>query len=615
MLLNGPGLGKIFNNYNLLLFLLSFLICIALTPVVRWYTKKRGLIAVPTDDRWHKNSTATMGGIAIYISIIIPLFLLADFKSAVYSLRFYNEIPYILVVLIIGITFLFILGIFDDFFNIKAHNKLVVQIIIAAIVAFLGFRLEWFQSLTVDTLITIVWIVGITNAFNLLDNMDGLCAGIGFISAIFFFIICTQSGGNLEYAYISSILAGSLMAFLFYNFHPASIFMGDSGSLIIGFTLSLLSLNPLLKESHNVVAFLAVPVLVLLVPIIDTSMVTIIRKLSKRKASVGGRDHFSHRLVFMGFGEKGAVLFLYSIAVMSGLTALFVYFEVFPSTIDVIPFLIALILLIIHLSRLRVYPEGEFTVLKDARFTPILFNLTYKRQIFAVALDLILISFSYYISYKLRFGEQYIQFFRIFLLSLPIIIACKFLAFFIVGVYRGIASYISTPDTYVIIRANILGSIMAFAGVMFFYRLEYLSKGVFIIDFLLLTSLVLASRASFRGFSEINKRKTIKGENVIIYGAGRGGELLLREILNNHSLNVKPIGLIDDDPFKIGKTLQGYPIIGTSRDIEKICKKNNISGIIVSSRQIDTNHFKNVTSFCKERGLSIKRFDMALVDL
>ena len=136
---------------------------------------------------------------------------------------------------------MFILGFVDDVIRLKPQSKLLGQILVASLIAFLGFRLQWVTSLTLDTLLTIFWIVGITNAFNLLDNMDGLCAGTGMIAAAFLAVIL--SGISLEYAQCAAILASASAAFLFYNFNPASIFMGDCGSLMIGFGISLLSLG------------------------------------------------------------------------------------------------------------------------------------------------------------------------------------------------------------------------------------------------------------------------------------------------------------------------------------------------------------------------------------
>jgi UDP-GlcNAc:undecaprenyl-phosphate GlcNAc-1-phosphate transferase len=293
--------------------ILSFLMCLALTPLVRRVAVKNGWVARPREDRWHKTPTALLGGVAIYLSTGLALVILGDFASILPHI-FRNShpagLPSIGAVIWVGMTFLFLVGLVDDFVRIKPQTKLVAQILVASGVAFLGFRLHWFESLTVDTMVTILWIVGITNAFNLLDNMDGLCAGIGCIAA--FTLAFIFEGPRPEAFFVAVILAGVLLAFLTYNFNPASIFMGDCGSLQIGFILAVLSLYFAEIKSPNNLANYAVPVMILLVPIFDTILVSSVRILSGRKASVGGRDHTSHRLVLMGFSEKRAVFFLYS---------------------------------------------------------------------------------------------------------------------------------------------------------------------------------------------------------------------------------------------------------------------------------------------------------------
>ena len=246
-------------------------------------------------------------------------------------------------------TFLFVLGLFDDFIHIKPQAKLVGQILVASLITFLGFRLHWFTSLTVDTMVTMAWIVGITNAFNLLDNMDGLCAGIALIAAVFLSFLFW--GVMPEASLVAMVLAGSLAAFLVYNFNPASIFMGDCGSLVIGFMLAVLSLY--LSETQSTLVFsnFVVPVMLLLVAIFDTTLVTFIRLLSGRKASVGGRDHTSHRLVLMGFSEKRAVLSLYGIGSIAGFAAVFVSrSDTLTSPVVIIPVIVAILLMGIYLG-------------------------------------------------------------------------------------------------------------------------------------------------------------------------------------------------------------------------------------------------------------------------
>ena len=277
---------------------LSFLLCLAATPVVRRIAIKNGWLAHPSEQRWHKKPTALLGGIAIYLGIAALLLLSADFSSILphfFRTSDSMDLPSLSAVIWLGMTFLFIVGLLDDFLHIKPQTKLVGQILIALLVTFLGFRLHWVTSLTLDTMVTIAWIVGITNAFNLLDNMDGLCAGTGLVAAIFLALLFW--GTAPEAVFIAMAVAGALTAFLIYNFNPASIFMGDCGSLAIGFSLAVLSLYFSETRAASALSNFAVPIIILLVPIFDTTLVTLIRLLSGRKASVGGRDHTSHRLV------------------------------------------------------------------------------------------------------------------------------------------------------------------------------------------------------------------------------------------------------------------------------------------------------------------------------
>ncbi|MBW1961970.1 MAG: glycosyl transferase [Deltaproteobacteria bacterium] len=598
--------------------IISFALCLVLTPCVRSIARKKGWMAQPTKDRWHKQPTALAGGIAIYLSMSLPLLYISDFSTIVpHFFRNSNPppLPSIDAVIWLGLTFLFIVGLFDDFLRVKPYTKLVAQILVASLVVFLGFRLHWLTSLTADTTLTILWIVGITNAFNLLDNMDGLCAGIGSIASVYVAVLLLD---KFPYgSVVALMLFGTTLAFLIYNFNPASIFMGDSGSLLIGFTLAVLTVCYPEMEAANTISIYAVPVLVMMVPIFDTTLVTLIRTLSGRKASQGGKDHTSHRLVLMGLSEKGAVVFLYAVTAISGLAAWLVSTQdTLTSPAVIIPIVLSFLLMGIYLAQLRVYPEQEFSLLRDRPYTPILMELTYKRQLMLVLLDFFLIAFVYYLSYRLRFDTSDFPFyFKVFLRSLPAVIACKFIAFFTVGVYRGIWGFMSTDDVFVQLKASTMASLLSVAAVTFIYRFENFSKGIFVIDWLLTTSYLLGTRGSFRLFLETMKRKTLSGQSVLIYGAGRGGEILLREILNNKQLNIKPVGFIDDDPLKEGKKLQGYTILGPFSELGSVLDKYPVDGILISFRYNDTSKLESVKESCKKRNLFLKRFNICLEDV
>lgn len=595
--------------------LIAGIVCVILTPVVKKIGSSRGWMAYPVKDRWHRRPTALMGGIAIYTGFCIPVLGYVDLRGL--ASIFVKGIdagpePSFMAMIWAGATLLFILGLLDDFLHIKPHTKLIGQIVVAAMVTFAGYRLQWFTSLTLDTMVTLFWIIGITNAFNLIDNMDGLCAGVGAISAVFFAAILWQD--PVEASVAALALAGSLVAFLVYNFNPASIFMGDCGSLVVGFVVSMLGL--FYAESAKLpMASLAVPVTIVMVPILDTTLVTLVRVLSGRKASTGGRDHTSHRLVLMGLTERGAVVFLYGIGAVSGVAGVFVdRTDTFTSPSVLIPLLVALLLMYLYLSQLRVYPEAEFSLLKDKTFTPVLVELTYKRQIVLVVLDLGMMAFSYYLSWRLRFDSTAFQFyFKVFLQSLPAVIVCKLCAYFVVGVYRNIWGHMSSDEVATYLKAGVLGTLFSVAAVTFIYRFADFSKGIFVIDWLLCTGSLLATRGFFRLSGDMMKRKTLTGDRVLIYGAGRAGELLLREILNNPDLKLNPVGFIDDDPIKTGKKLQGYPVLGSFKDAPLLAVRHDVSTLLISFRPEDPERTDAIRGFCRKNGLLLKQFSICVL--
>jgi UDP-GlcNAc:undecaprenyl-phosphate GlcNAc-1-phosphate transferase len=393
--------------------------------------------------------------------------------------------------------------------------------------------------------------------------------------------------------------------------------MGDGGSLPIGFSIAVLSLYFAETQATTPLSNFAVPLMLLLVPIFDTTLVTLIRLLSGRKASVGGKDHTSHRLVLMGFSEKSAVLFLYGIGTVSGISALFVSTnDTLTSPVVIIPLALAIVLMGIYMAQLRVYPEKEFSLLRDRPYTPILIELTYKRQIMQVILDLGLIAFSYYLSYRLRFSSDvFFYYFKVFLHSLPTIIACKLAAFFAMGVYRGMWGSMGSSEILVFIKASSLATLLSLAAVTFLYRFVDFSKGIFVIDWLLTNTFLLGTRGSFRFFLDTVKRKTLSGERALIYGAGRGGELLVREILNNKKMNIQPVGFIDDDIVKVGKRLQGYPILGAFKDLEMLAKKHRISSLLISFTDNDPNKLNILKKFCRENDLVLRQFVISVAEI
>ena len=284
--------------------MLAFGLSTALTPLVRRFAIRKGQVAEPRADRWHSRPIPLMGGVALFSAFSITLIAALLFMPA-------SILPSKYLPLLSCAFFIFALGLIDDIYGMSPQTKLVGQVVASSVLVFFGFKIDWFVSYTYNTFFSVFWIVGITNAFNLLDNMDGLAAGIAFISSLFLAIITLLNLGNGPangQLVILIILMGVVLGFLLFNFHPASIFMGDSGSLFIGFVLAGLTTHQRVFHSSHFLPILLVPGLILFIPILDTGFVSVMRTLFGRSIAQGGKDHSSHRLVAIGLPERKAVL-------------------------------------------------------------------------------------------------------------------------------------------------------------------------------------------------------------------------------------------------------------------------------------------------------------------
>jgi len=213
-------------------FLMALTLSLVCVPLCRLVALRRGFVARPREDRWHRRPVALFGGVGIAFVLFACV--------AIFGLT--REQP----VLVITALAIFTTGLVDDVLSLKPATKLIAQIGLASALLFFGYRLNWLESTTLDSLLTLVWIVGMTNAFNLLDNMDGLCAGIAMIVGVALMIdLLPGAAGTLMFSDVRylAILLGATGGFLVYNLHPASIFMGDSGSLLLGFSFAAVTLS------------------------------------------------------------------------------------------------------------------------------------------------------------------------------------------------------------------------------------------------------------------------------------------------------------------------------------------------------------------------------------
>ncbi len=602
---------EILKNY-LFVGLIAFGISVLLTYLTREFARKFGYVAKPKSDRWHKKPTAMLGGVSIFLTTIIVSLLFAE--QTIASL-----------IILGSSSFLFIVGLIDDIYHIKPYQKLFGQIIGVAMVISGGLALSsnspdslnsvlipmWTSSQVINILITSFWLIGITNAINLLDNMDGLAAGISAIATISL-ALGFASSGQMPELLIVSIFVGALIGFLVFNFNPASIFMGDCGSMFVGFFLaSSVLLTQVGGRSRSLLLVLAVPVLVLFVPIFDTTFVTILRKIWGRKASQGGRDHTSHRLVALGLSERSAVLMLYGFAFLAGLLSLIVREVDLTKGIALITiFAIGLTIIGVYLGKVKVYEEQEEEIaLQNNAVFGFIFDFSYKRRIFEVILDLFLIVLAYYSAYATLFRNfENSRNWDLFIKTLPILIVLKMFALLISGVYRGIWRYTSIGDLVTFSKGIIFGSILSILSILLIYRFVEFSRAVFVLDAIFLFLGIAGSRMAFRIFRQILPNPmNSSGIKVLIYGAGDGGELVLRELHNNVEWNYNPVGFVDDDPLKKDKVIRGLPVFDGNGSLLQTCKDNQIQEILIASRKIPKHKIREVREICNDADVLLKK--------
>lgn len=296
----------------MLIFASALVLAIGGTPLARRVALRLGVIDQPNARKIHVNPIPLMGGVAIYGAFIAAVLLFGNR----YRL---NE----LVGILVGATLVSFLGLWDDRRGLSPYLKLLGQCLAASILLITGVRIGTFPWEVVNIAFTLGWVVVITNAFNLLDNMDGLSGGAGAIAAIFFLLLAATNDQYLVGA-LSAALVGACLGFLVYNFNPASIFMGDAGSLFLGFLLAAVGIKLRFPQGVEIVTWM-VPVLILGLPLFDTSLVFVSRlRRGLNPLVTPGKDHLSHRLVAMGYTSREAVLICYLICAGLGVVALFI---------------------------------------------------------------------------------------------------------------------------------------------------------------------------------------------------------------------------------------------------------------------------------------------------
>ena len=556
----------------------------------------RRLVAVPSANRWHETPTPILGGIGIFAGFTAGLWAAAAAGAF--------TVDKSLIGIYAGCALLFLSGLADDVWGLPPLGKIAAQLGGAALVLGTGTHVQLVHNRLIGDAIAILWLVGVTNAFNLLDNMDGLAATMAAIAFGFFAIdAVTQHPNDLSLAFA---LAGALacVAFLPFNLRRgrALVFMGDAGSLTIGFALAALGLSSSWRVAGSAtVATLILPVLILAVPIFDTALVTIIRLLEGRPIYQGGRDHSSHRLVRLGLSEKHAVVLLALIATCIGGSSL--AYNVFSrARYTVVGVVLTFALLVQFASFLA---DVERRAVDEPVGIAQTFAVHWRRMV-EVVIDFGVIIGAAVAAYVIEFGwpgsvsQRFIAG-----LTVPALLATRYLAFIVFGLYRSVWRYAGARDAAAIASAVILSEVVTLAFMVLTQNMRDFSRSFFIVDALIcmvaIGSSRFAERAIVVGVRSVGDRTA---RRTLIVGAGRTGRSLMREL--RETAGERVVGFVDDNPRLRRRRVHGVPVVGSSSEAAQLLVRTRPDIVLITIPNAPRERLDSIIAACDEAGITCR---------
>jgi UDP-GlcNAc:undecaprenyl-phosphate GlcNAc-1-phosphate transferase len=559
------------------------------------------LVAMTRGDRWHEGRVPLIGGIGIFAG------LMAGVGAALAAGAV--EPSWELAGILGGCAVMFATGLADDLVSLPPLAKIGAQLGAAALVIVSGVRVEIVANDVLATALAVVWLVGMTNSFAILDHIDGLAASLAAIACGYFAIDALTLHENDTVLVLSLALGLGCAGFLPFNLRPrrpAAVFMGDSGSQMLGFALAGLGLLSSWKAAGTTVATLLLPLLVLAVPILDTTLVTIARVIEGRPVYRGGRDHTSHRLVYRGLSEKRAVVLLAVVALALGATSL-AYNVLDSALITLVGVLLTFALLVqfaSFLSDLEQRPGGRLGA----------FTLRTRRLV-EVLVDFALVAASFSFAYLLFVGGSgTVNQRHLFLVTLPALLAARFALFIPFGLYRGVWRYAGAREGVATLAAVVLSEAAAFLFIWATQPWGDFPRAVFVVDALLCAVLVGASRLGERALFRL--LATLRGRadrrRTLIVGAGRGGRSLLRELRETPGEQI--VGFVDDDPRLRRRRLQGVPVLGGVDEFETILAAVRPDAVLVTIPEAPRDRLDAVVAGCERAGVPC-RFVRREIDL
>ena len=587
-----PELGRV-----LLVLAASAFLSLGATWFSRRIAFRIGAVSYPRGDRWSRTPVPLLGGGAIVLSTATLLLLVPGIPS---GFR----------VLLGGAAALAAVGLLDDLRPITPYTKLSAQLAAAAAVTALGLRFPLTGIPMLDVIVTVCWMVGLSNAFNLLDNMDGLAAGIAAITGGVKLVLFAMDG-YWPGAMATAAFVGSCLGFLALNFNPARIFMGDAGSLFLGFFVAGLTTVGGVPDSRATISVLIGPLAVMLVPIFDTVLVTVLRVIAGRPISQGGRDHISHRLVTAGLTERRAVLTLYALACVSGAVGIITRNASFAAGFALFVALgIAMLLLGVALARIKIYTTENNEPVSGFRFQhpP---AVSFVRQFVTAGIDGTLVLGAFYGASTL--GRVTASGSEVLVTeALPLVIAAKMTAFAVFRVNNRVWRHTGSRDLLAIAQASTVGSALALLALAVTGRLPAEFGTLFLLDWIFLTAMLAASRLFLRALADLLRPAPAAASRVLIYGAGVAGVALLQELRANSAMARMPVAFLDDDPLMHRTRVQSLPVLGGIDQALEAIREMRVDEVIVATTKLSAERIDAIKRACLDAEVPLSRFKLSI---
>lgn len=611
----------------LIAFMVPVILAIVLTPWVIKFAHYIGAIDEPNERKVHQKLTPRLGGMVIFLTLAIcslAAFFLFDFHGVDIA-EHYQKI----ILVAIALTLVFFLGIWDDVTPLKPGIKFGLQFLFATMVYFAGVKISSVMNPLnpytlnvqfIDYPLTILWIVGITNAINLIDGLDGLASGVSTIACVSIFAVSALTGevGN---AYIALILAGSLVGFLRYNFNPAKIFLGDSGSLLLGFMLAILSIQSSNKVSTGF--SILFPIIVLGFPITDTLIAMVRRFLGTflerkpenqtiknkiHKMFLPDKSHIHHQLLQRGFTHRNTVILLY---VISGFFAL----SAFSITVldsynkSIIAVTITALILFFGVKKLK---YREIDVFHNGIFLPLYERFWMNKSVYKSIFDLLFISVAFSLSFFiLQWTRPEAINVADFQLALVITCSVQLFVLWISGLYRDSGKLVGLGDVLKIAKYvgyAVLTVIPVFA-LVFNAELSFIIP-FFILNFYLLLTFVLGFRISYQALRYLFFRTSESETKVLIYGANNYGQMLLDQIMSIDNPKFSVLGFVDEDHEVEGTYMNGFQVFGGHWKLQRLYNSRKFDMILMTDSEVKPEVMRRIKEFSNQNNVPILKFNL-----